>query len=432
MQRKFEELRTALSGFVDQRDHLVLVVHLAGRYDVAYVLKYLEGLEQATRRDVYLTHAAECGNGRAYLDALMTSCQTQIDVGNRVVASGEGERGVPTEPWAPLPRACFDTGSRPRDRVRALVEHVRRYRASVSHRIVIGLLPSELRDPRSYAELVRDLVPTDGFEPWMAGVRLIVRDSQRDPQLVPWLERDRVMGTLIYPIDFGTPAIARGLADDARDPGLPDDDRMNALLQLGGLDHAYGRIDDALDKYGTAYRYFVQTKSSTMQGVCILLAGYALERGARVPEAWERYRQALELGLANTSKQLILNAMVALGGMHQRGQQWEEAGKYWEGASHIAKALSNGFTQCDAMENWGLCLIALGQSERALEIWTVATEIATKWSYWRRVVSVLEHRIEIGRRGSTDVRPLERELEAARRELKQFEHQHPPLQEAPR
>ena len=79
MKKMFEQLRDTLAAHVEQRDDLMLVLQMSGRYDVAYPLKYLEALEQATSRDIYLIHAQECVHAGDYFDGLMASCEMQVD-----------------------------------------------------------------------------------------------------------------------------------------------------------------------------------------------------------------------------------------------------------------------------------------------------------------------------------------------------------------
>ena len=258
----------------------------------------------------------------------------------------------------------------------------------------------------------------NGYEPWMAGVRILVADSRVAPRLVPKLAEEDAFGVEVLPLDFSSEAMQDALDQSASDPSVPDEDRVKALVQLAALDHAYNRIEESIAKYRVAYQYYVREKNSVMQGLCLLGQGYALERGEQVVDARERFRQALELGIENESGQLMLNALMALGGLEQRYEQWSEAATYYETAAGVAKHLNNPFSCADALLHGGVCHVALNDTAKAREHWEVGVKIGGQGQYWPRVISLLEHLIEIERREGLDEerRAHEQQLEAARRE----------------
>lgn len=423
MQRRFEELRDALSEFVEQRETLMLVLWHKTPSGLAFALKYLESMEQSSRRDLFLVFGHEFVDAPSYLDGLMSTCEVDIETANRIIVEGDADEGAFA--WEGLPSACFDAAAGPRARMRALVEHVRRYYPEARHRIVLGLLPVSIEDPVAYAELARELVAWDGYEPWMAGVRILVSDSRAAPQVVPALADRDAFGVQVLPLDFSSEAMQDALDESASDPSVPDEDRVKSLVQLAALDHAYGRIEESIAKYFVAYQFYVREKNSVMQGLCLLGQGYAYERAERVEDARERFRQSLELGISNESGQLMLNSLMALGGLEQRAEQWSEAATYYETAAGVAKHLNNPFSCADALLHGGVCHVALGDTAKAREWWDVGVKVGGQGQYWPRVMSLLEHLIEIERREGLDEerRVHEQQLEAARREdtFQQFE-----------
>lgn len=416
MQRRFEELREALSEFVEQREMLMLVLWHKTPSGLAFTHKFLESMEQASRRDVFCVFGHDFVDASGFLDGVMSTCDVDIETANRIVVEGDAEEGA--FEWESLPSTCFDAAARPRDRIRALVEHVRRYYAEARHRIVVGLLPATIEDPEGYAEMARDLVAWDGYEPWMAGVRILVADSRPAPRLVPSLAERDAFGVQVLPLDFSSEAMQDALDQSASDPSVPAEDRVKSLVQLAALDHAYNRIEESVAKYYVAYQYYVRERNSVMQGLCLLGQGYAYERAEQVEYARERFRQALELGISNESGQIMLNALMALGGLEQRGEQWSEAATYYETAAGVAKSLNNPFSCADALLHGGVCHVALNDTAKAREWWEVGVTIGGQGQYWPRVISLLEHLIEIERREALDDerRVHEQHLEAARRE----------------
>lgn len=416
MQQRFEELREALGEFVEQRETLMLVLWHKTPSGLAFSLKYLEAMEQATRRDLFLIFGHHFVDAASYLDGVMGTCEVDIETANRVIEDGGADEDA--FPWEGLPGACFDGAAAPKDRIRTLVEHIRRYYPEARHRIVLGFLPPSIEDVEAYANLVSELVAWDGYEPWMAGVRILVTDSRAAPQLVPMLAEREPFGVEVLPMDFSSEAMQGALDQMASDPSVADEERVKSLVQLAALDHAYNRIEESIAKYYVAYQYYVREKNSIMQGVCLLGQGYALERADQVVDARERFRQALEIGISNESGQIMLNALMALGGLEQRYEQWSEAATYYETAAGVAKQLNNPFSCADALLHGGVCHVALNDTAKAREWWEVGVTIGGQGQYWPRVISLLEHLIEIERREGLDEerKVHEQHLEAARRE----------------
>lgn len=417
MRRAVEELRADLVGFIEQREALVLVLWAKSPLDNVYPFKLLEAMEQTSQRDLILLYTHDCFDASRYVDSIVASLDMEIDEGNEAIAQRFGDDDAVR--WEPLPPQCHDGRRSPVERIRALVEHIRRYYPDPAHRIVLGLLPSELSSPEQYAAVVLSLVPRDGYEPWMAGVRIVACDTQSGAQIVPALIARDAFGTLVRPIDFSTNAMTQALVDTMDDTSAPVAERMAAFVQVAALDHAWGRHDEAIAKYAVAHRWYLQERNEPMRGICILHAGYAYEQSNRLTEAQEKYLQALELAVASDIRQLILNAMMALASLHQRRNEWAPAAQYWEGAAFVAKALQNPHALADCTEHAGVCQVALNDEPKALALWDTGKQVAQQVGYWTRAVSLLEHLVAIERRAhARDAAAVhERELVIARDEL---------------
>lgn len=411
MQRIVDELREDLSAFIEQREVLTLVLWASNPTDLLYAIKLLGAMDEASPRDIFIPFAEDCFDVGGYLDSLMAACDMELEAANEAIRQGLGDADA--EPWESLPGACFDQRRRPVERIQALVAHIRRYYADPAHRVVLALLPMQLSNGAAYRELANALIPRRGYEPWMAGVRIILHDSRRAPLFTRELVEGDVFGTLIRPIDFSHEAMVKSLVDTASDRETPVDERMKSFLQVAALDHAWGRHEEAIQKYGVAYRYYIGTGDVPLQGVCLLFVGYSLEQLGRRVEASEKYRQALELSIANQIKQLMLNALMALGGLHQRDADWRDAAQYWETAAFVAKDTANPYAIVDSAKNAGVCQIALNDTKRALELWDAAKTVAQQVGYWPGAVTVLSYMVDIERRGGMDGPRAQHERELA-------------------
>lgn len=416
MQRIVDELREDLSAFIEQREALTLILWAKNPTDLAYAISLIGALDEASQRDVFITFTEDCFDVHRYLDAFMAACDLDLEAAKEAIEAGLGDEDA--VPWESLPSSCFDERRRPIERIQALLAHIRRYYPDPAHRIVLSLLPMELSNPAAYRELANMLIPRGGYEPWMAGVRVILWDSRRAPLFAGEVIDEDAFATLLRPIDFSHEALVQALVDTASDREAPTEDRMRSYLQVAALDQAWGRYEEAIQKYGVAYRYFVQTKNPPLQGVCLLFAGYSLDQLGRNDEAREKYRQTLELATANENKQLMLNAFMALGGLHQREQDWGEAAQYWEAAAFVAKDMGNAYALVDSAKNAGVCQIALNDTKRALELWDAGKTVAQQVGYWAGAVTVLSYMVDIERRLRMDEQRAqhERELAAAQAE----------------
>lgn len=416
MQRLVEELRVDLAEFVEQRDALTLVLWAKQPADTAYAHQLLDSMDQSSNRDVFLLFADDCFDIDRYVDSLMAACDMDIDLGNEAIERGFADEGM--EPWPSLPPRCFEDRLRPIERIQALVAHIRTRFPDPTHRIVFGLLPHQLSNPDAYLELAMQLVPWSGYEPWMAGVRVVLRDTHADSRIVRRLSEENAFGTLVRPVDFSPDALSQALVDTVDDRDAEPEERMGAFVQVAGLDQAWGRYDEAIGKYGVANAYYTQTNNIPMQSLCVLQTGYAEQLAGRTERARLRFRQALQMGLDNDIKQVALNASLALGQMHLGEEDWATAAEYWEGTALLARALNSLFVLADACQQAGVCQLALNDTDKALEFWDAGKTVAEQVAYWDRRISILGYMIDVeGRNGRNEERELhERELKSAQDE----------------
>src|SRR5215470_1397440 len=119
MRRKFEELRENLDEFVDQVDYSVLVVGCLPD-ELAYVLKFLQGLEDKHPEDFFLPFGQDFDAPGPYLDALIEVLRAQVE-------AAVGVRAERNElPFPPIPSELFET-QRPVDqRLLGLLKYLSR------------------------------------------------------------------------------------------------------------------------------------------------------------------------------------------------------------------------------------------------------------------------------------------------------------------
>ncbi|ATB42599.1 hypothetical protein CYFUS_008078 [Cystobacter fuscus] len=384
MQRKLQELQATLRNFVDQRDSLILVVS-ARDDEMAWVFKTLQGLDEEMDADLFLVCDPEAGPVAQYVTAVNAGVAAQLEMANTARAAKGGPR------WAPLPTRCQDMRLPPHTRLQAAMIHVRSLiPIEADHRLVWCLLPPTLKDRSGYAELVSQLLPVDGYEPWMRSLRIIVRDDRSEPFLGPLLHRLRAPGVLVYEVDLSTAALTDGLARDAVDESRPVAQRMQALLQVAALDYSHRRYPQALEKYGLLHDYYAEHDAKAMQALCLQGAGDVLRQLGQAEKARERYQQGLALAIQTQALPVLLNLSMAAGEVCLELKKYPDAEGYFDITDRVAAKALNAHAKADALEKLGLAREYQSDTAGALRAWNDTAMLCRSVGYLDRLRSALE------------------------------------------
>ncbi|WP_144370139.1 hypothetical protein [Myxococcus stipitatus] len=384
MRRKLQELQDTLSGFVDQRDHLLLVVG-STEGEAAWVLKTLQGLDQETPSDLFLLFAHDAQNAAQYVTALVANLEAQLE-GVNLARQEKGE-----ERWPPLPSGCQDMRQAPAARLRAAIEHMRGLIPSDGdHRLVWVMMPLKIEDRVSYSQLVGQLLPHDGFQPWMRSLRIVVRDDRQAPFLVPALRKLGVTGALVYEPDLSTAALTDSLAQEAVDPATPVPERMQALLQLAALDYSYKRYPAAAEKYALLHAYYAEQGQKELQALCLQGAGDVLRAVGKFEQAKERYQQGLAVAVNTLALPILINLSMAAGDVSLELKQYADAEGYFDITDRVATKALNPFPKADAMEKIGVSRHLRKDVGKAVVAWKDAATFCRAVEYTVRLRSVLQ------------------------------------------
>jgi tetratricopeptide (TPR) repeat protein len=423
MWRKLEELKATLADFVDQRESLLLVVSTTDA-EMVYVLKSLEGMDDTSASDLFLIFAEPFTKGPAYASAIVKNLRAQMDV-------AKAELGAREEaPLAPLPAVCDDEGAPPNTRLRAAIDHVSSLvPAAGGHRVVWGFLPGKVTDQEGYARLVGEFIPWKGPELWMRGLRVLARDDRARPFLLPALLKNKAPGVLRYELDMSPSALNDAWVKEAADRRLPEGERMQALMQLAGLDYAYRRYPEAIEKYTVLYSYYAEHKVPTMQAIALQGVGDTLHRMDDRKRAKEKYLQGLSLAMPTGALPILLNLTTALGDVSLELRDYHDAAGFFSLSEQIATKLLNPFAKADGLEKLGVARYALGDTTGAVLAWRGAATLCQTFDYHERHRSALERLIAAYKAMNMDAerRAAEAELKTVVQALKaaaKAEHAH--------
>lgn len=405
MQKKLAELNGTLAGFVDQADYLTMVVG-ADDGSAVMVLAALQGQDRQNGADVFVVIPDEAIAAPAYLTAMAARIE-----GERMVINGLLEKQGKA-PWPELPIVCLDPRQPERDRLRALVGYVRDRLPEGDHRLLWALMPTSFKDREGYARVVGQLVPRGEIEPWMRGMRFLVRDDREQPFIIPSLKQMKAQGVLTYSPDFSPAGVEAGLNDEAADESLPTGQRMTSLLQLAALDYSHARFEPAIEKYKVLMAWFQQTGAPEMQALVLQGVGDILRRINQKAGAKEKYEQGLLLVSDTKAFIVTLNLAVSLGDLCLELNQLEESYGYFELADQIATKIVHPFVKADCLEKKGIVLDLMGQPGPAARIWTDACKLCRQMEYKHRLESMLERLVVLFKKAR-----MNRELNEASSEL---------------
>lgn len=383
MQRKIAAIQRTLREFGEQRRDLTMIVK-ARDSDIPLLAKLAERTQQERPDDLVLVFPEPVASASAYVSAIVERVRIQVDEIR--------ENGLPdgVQPPGPLPAAVVDPAAVPSRRLQALAAYLRECTPMDDGRVVLMLLPSAIRDPAAWAEVVSGLFLRGEVEPWMARVRFVLRDDPDQPILVPIVDRHRARGTRIFEVDFRTKSMIDALAASARDTSLPREERMMTILQLAGLDFSYGRLDEALAKYGALHAYFVESQNPTGQAYCLQGAGDTLRRMGRLAEARTRYQQGMAVAFQRKVPGVALSIAVGLGDVCATGHEWVEAQRWYGLGDQLAQIMSNGIVRCDLAEKVGAAQLAARDYGGAAATWQRGAELAREQRYFTRWAAILE------------------------------------------
>jgi tetratricopeptide (TPR) repeat protein len=389
MKRKFEELRENLDEFAEQNDYPVLVVSCLSD-ELAYVAKFLQGLEQTHPESFFVIFPQPFLNAGGYLDGVVESIRLQVEAAGPLRA----ERGEP--PFPPVPPGLADLGQPPEERLNAIL----RYLVSLlpnpnDHRVIVGLLPLKCLDLPAYARLITAIIPGADAAPWTAPLRIVAYDDRGQGVLGQMLRERGIDQALTYPVDFSTPALTDALTRDAADVSLSVTERMGCLMQLAALDYSYRRYPDALEKYGLLYQYYEREKIPSMQALCLLGAADTLRGAGRPAEAKEHLQRSIALSMQSKSLPPLLNALISITDLCMDQGQYEEAESYADSGAQVAAGALNPFACADLRERKGDAQRAQGKSAEALASYQGSRSLCQMYEHFYRWKSVLSKQADL-------------------------------------
>jgi tetratricopeptide (TPR) repeat protein len=407
VRQQFEDLRENLDEFVQQTEYPVLVARCAPD-EIAYVMKFLQGLEEVHPQNFFMIFGQPFEDAAAYLDLVADAVRVQIEAAQLARA----ERGE-----APFPSVPPELASRqlaPEVRLHRLLRYLLTLLPNdKDHAFVVGFLPLQCGEPDGYAKLMQSILPVPRIEPWMAGLRIVVHDDRTALRLVPILQQQKQLDTVItFEVDFSTPAVTDSLTKEAADTSLPLDQRMLGLFQLAALDFSYKRHDDALTKYGMLYEFYSKPAVPHMQALCLCGSADVLRAKGDPAQAKSLLQRGIAIAMAGDARAPLLNLLISVVEVCFDLGQHEEAASYADSGGTLAAVSFNPYTYADLIERKGDAELAQGKLALALESYERSEKLCRMYEHFPRWKSVLDKQAKLyddaGKLGEADAARAER------------------------
>lgn len=361
MRKLFEEVQSNLAHFIEQRDHIFMVIQCHD-FEIAYVLKILQALDESNSSDLFWMFVDEFRDLPSYVGTVVENFKAK----HEGVCEGLKKEGK--EPWPPIPPSIFDSSQEPVYRFKELMKFARTLLPSEDgHLIVWGVFPHQIHRPQQYQEMVEALTEHQFPYPWCHHMRIFLRDQKDFPIL---LKRSNPVPRLcFYSPDFSVAAMEKSLQMEVMEESLPLEQRLQSLLSLAGLDLGHGRFPEALQKYQLLLRYYQGIRQPTMTALVLNWIGDVHERSGDLKEAQRFYESSLSPAIESKSEPVLLNIFLNLGHLKAKQEVWDEAEIYYESSEKISTALRVPQAKILCLERRGFCQAMQKQIEKAIETW---------------------------------------------------------------
>lgn len=381
MRQIFEQLMRSLRYFIRQRDDLLLLV-ACNDSDVALVLKALRDLDRMSSGDLFLLFAEDFEAPDSFVTAMAGRIEEERTLINDAT-------GPDVEKLPPLPPEMTGDRAAAQRLEAGMVYAQSLVQPREGQHFVWGMGPSKIADPKSYLELLANLAPQPDIQPWMRGARIIARvplDFQLDKS--PFAKCMRVA---VEPFVIPHDVHEQGLLADAADPKLPMAERMQAEVQLGYLDYAHGRLEEASARFNKSLAYFQWVKLPVMEGLIISGMGDIERRKENWKQAEHWYSCATVPAAEAGSPILLANIVQNLALVAYHENRFGDAEERYGELATLKKGMLDEVGLAEALEWQGICGEKQEAYDRAVEAWEEGALVCKAFEMKDRLAPLLVH-----------------------------------------
>jgi tetratricopeptide (TPR) repeat protein len=168
-------------------------------------------------------------------------------------------------------------------------------------------------------------------------------------------------------------------------------DRMQAEVQLGYLDLAYGRTSDAIGRFLKSLAFFQWAGVASMEALVICGLGDIARREQNMQEAQHWYQCALVPAGKDGNPMLLSNIVQHLAAIAFQQQRFGDAEEHYSELATFKRAMIEEDGLAEALEWQGLSQERLQAYDRAVDSWYESALICKVFEMKERLPRVLEH-----------------------------------------
>jgi len=380
MRKLFDRITERLSAFIAQRDHAALVVRCRDADGIA-VLKILEGLDEASTSEMYWTHSGDFTEANTFVNGVIKDFANKhegvrqaIELNKRLKLELKN-----LKPWPPIPPDILNESLPPVHRLRELMIFSRALLPQLEGGLVVWVLfPLQIGDPAGYARLAQELMQHRYPFPWFHHMRMIVREDTAQPALSASLAGTPRID--YYAPDLSNEAMENSLEEEAADPELPLNDRVQAMFLSAQRDYAWGRFEEALKKHEVVLKYHSAIGNGPMIALVLNSVGEIHQRAGRPDDASRCFEAALEPACAGQHPPLpvLCNVVLNLANLRLAQNRFPETEVSYDSTEKLATVLRNPPAKIQSIENLGYCQYMQGKADEAEQNWKRAANIAAQ------------------------------------------------------
>ncbi len=382
MRKVFDQLMSTLRRFLNQRDHLLLLV-TCGDSDVALLLKALRDLDRESGADVFLLFPEDFHAPDAFLNNIAQRLKDELQLTNEAVGPG-----VPRLPS--LPPDFLDPKRPPSARLEAGLSYAHSLiDPRQGQHFLWGMGPGKIGDPKGYLDLLAQLPPRPGIRPWMRGARIVARvPADFQLELSPLAKTKRVQ---VKPFSIPPNAQEEELLAAAGDPKVPLSDRMQAEVQMAYLDCAHSRFEKAMERFLKALAFFQWAEIPVMEGLVISGLGDIARRQGDLKQAQHWYACAVVPAAKGRNPILMSTIVQNLAAVAFQEKRFADAEERYCELVSLKRAMIDEIGLVEALEWQGLSQEGQRAYDRAVECWEEGALICKAFELKDRLGPMLTH-----------------------------------------
>lgn len=372
MRKLLQKISDHLQAFINQRDHLALVL-TSPATDALPILKILEGLEEIIASDFFWMFTDNFTNASTYANTVVAGFATK----HHLVQLAMEREGM--TPWPPLPSQILSENTPPAERLRELGVFSRDLLPIPNGGSVVWIFyPLEIENRPAFANLMEEVLRHDFPFPWCHHLRFLIRQDPADRALQKVLAASpRIQW---YEPDLSADALNHSMEEELADDSVPLDERLNTLMVMALTDCAHDRLPQALEKYELLLKYHAPMGNHPLAALSLNGMGEVYEKMGDFDRANESYEAALIPAShgENPPIPVFLNVVLNLANLRRAEKRWEDAEAYFDLAQQLATVNRDALLKVRSLENRGICQRHQGKLEEACKSWNDGSIIAAQ------------------------------------------------------